>query len=530
MSAGSNLPVPEQASPARQDDVLFRPGARALGGTFWSTAGHFVPFAYTLAISVVAARVLGPDDMGRQSYIAFIVLVASTLTSGGLPPALARYVGETLGRRREGAIPELLAWLWRLELVAGLLGASVLVALALTGQTPRLAWILGAVSVLAGVLHKVPGSFLIGSQHWRENSIVILATGAGGTVATIVVLLLGGGITGMFAVAAAATVAMLVWAKVLERRVLGRIVRERAPLGDLRRRFLRYALGLTPPMLLSFVVYQRSEFFFLDHYSSDAQIAVYSIAFSAAAAFLALPTSTANVVAPSVAALYGAGDFERIRSGYGRALRLMLFVVVPLTAGVVALGPELLRLVYGSEYAETGDVLLVLVAVLPFVPLGSVSSAVITGYGRIRFPLLVTVVGVVTDLTLAAVLVPRLDALGAAIANVSAQIAGAALALTYAVRLVSGVRVGPSHLLRNLLAAAIAGGCARFLLEVGSGGAVFVLALACGVGVYAALAAALRTLAREDASWLVDAVGGRAARVVAPVARRLAGKPLGLSR
>ena len=51
--------------------------------------------------------------------------------------------------------------------------------------------------------------------------------------------------------------------------------------GDLRRSASRYAVASSIAVVLGFMVAQRSEVFFLDRQSSDAQIAFYSVAFSA---------------------------------------------------------------------------------------------------------------------------------------------------------------------------------------------------------------------------------------------------------
>ena len=40
----------------------------------WQSAGNLMPQLYTLAISVAAARFLGPERLGRQSFIAFVAL------------------------------------------------------------------------------------------------------------------------------------------------------------------------------------------------------------------------------------------------------------------------------------------------------------------------------------------------------------------------------------------------------------------------------------------------------------------------
>ena len=90
------------------------------------------------------------------------------------------------------------------------------------------------------------------------------------------------------------------------------------------------------------MVATRSEFFFLAHFSTDSQIAFYSIAYSSVAALTLIPKSLASSTTPAFATLYGAGALERMRTGYSRSLRLLLLVTLPLTAAGFTLGPELI--------------------------------------------------------------------------------------------------------------------------------------------------------------------------------------------
>jgi O-antigen/teichoic acid export membrane protein len=89
-------------------------GASVLRGGAWNVAGAFVPQFGLLAISIAAARFLGPERFGRQSFIAFVEVSALTLFTAGLPLALARYVGTALGEGRGDVAGGLFGWVWRL--------------------------------------------------------------------------------------------------------------------------------------------------------------------------------------------------------------------------------------------------------------------------------------------------------------------------------------------------------------------------------------------------------------------------------
>jgi O-antigen/teichoic acid export membrane protein len=485
-------------------------GGRAISGGLWTFAGQLAPFVFTLVVSVMAGRILGPGPLGRQSFIAFVVLTVQTICAGGLPLALTRTAGEALGRGHAGSLRGLARWGWSVAAAGASAGTAALLVIALLGATPRLAWLFGALAVAAGILHKVPGSILVGTQHWRQNSLVVVVSTAAGTLATVLALALGGGITAMLAAAAGAVILMLVWASALARPILASLRGEPdEDLPELRRRASSFALGTTVTVVLVFVVAQRSELFFLDRSSSDAQIAFYTIAFSAATMLQTLPTGMTNVFSPVFARFLGAGQMDRVRSGYSRSLRVLIIFVLPLAAAGFVLGPRLITTAYGARYAQAGDVLRILIVAVPVVPITVVSAALLAGYGKLRVPIVASAIAAVVDIASAAVLVPRFDAVGAAIANDIASFPAVAIQLVYCARLLGGVSLAPRYLLRMTLVSAVAAGAAQAVMEIGRGAGPLVLGFVSFLAVFAMLARRVGLLPRDDIDWLLTALGSR---------------------
>src|SRR4051812_19001216 len=354
-------------------------GRSVLSGGLWYVASYGIPQGYTLIVSIVAARFLGPHGMGRQSFIAFVSITTTQVLAGSMYVAVMRYVGETTGRGRNELLPGLLWWAWRIQGLAALAGGGTLAVAAALGAWPRGAWAFAAVVSAAGVMHSVPTAVLIGLQPFRGAAIVGLSTGLVGTTAVTIVLGQGGGITGMFATEAGIGVLTLLWTGTLARRSLVVVERDnQAPvdtgaLRHLRRNVGRFALLTSIGLILDLIVGTRSEFFFLAHYSGNAQIAFYSIAYSAVTGLRLIPRALGNSTAPAFATLFGAGALERIRSGYSRSLRLLLVVTLPLTAVALALGPELIEEVYGRDYAGADAPVRILLLSFPVATLSSVA-------------------------------------------------------------------------------------------------------------------------------------------------------------
>lgn len=481
-------------------------GASVLRGGLWYAASFALPQAYTLVVSVAAARALGTEGMGRQSFISFVELSVAVLVAGGLPRALVRTIGEQAGRDGGRSVRSLVRWSRALVAGAAALGAGALVVAGSIRGDLRSAWLLAAVACAAAVLHHVPAAVLSGLQRFREAATVSLVTGAAGAAATVAVLVAGGGIVGMFVVEAAVTVVNLAWTEAIARRALAALPASRGAPPD-RGPVLRYAGLGTVEVVLALVVWRRSEFLFLDRWSTDTELAIYSVAFAATAALARLPEAVASVVTPAVATLVGADHLDRVRAGFGRSVRLLCLLTFPLTAVVLAAGPALLRVVYGDDYSGTGPVLLIMAAAFPAVPVLRLATGVHAGFGRVGVQLAASAVAAAVDVALAAALVPAHGARGAAVANAAAQVVATVPIVAYAARLTGGVDWAPATQAR-VAAASVAGGLAAWgAVAAAPGLPGVVLGVAAGAGAFLVAGTLLRVVSREDAAWLRSAIG-----------------------
>jgi O-antigen/teichoic acid export membrane protein len=486
-------------------------GGTVVAGGIWQVASHLAPQLQVLLISVVAARALGPADMGRQSFIAFVSVSVVAVATGGLPFALSRYVGRSMGQGLRALVPRLYPWCWRTEIGAAVLAAAVIVGVGQVRDELAWAWAWAAAGAAVAVLHTAPANLLGGLQKWREVSRVSLIVGLATTTSIVVSFALGGGITEMFLLTAVVGSASVVWTKILADREAAAVSPVSAPIPvALRREALGYAGWMTLQVVLTFVVWQRSEFWFLDHYASDQEIAVYSIAFSAVMSLGRVPFALAHVAFPAFATLDGAGEALRLRAAVNRILRVQLLTALPMTALFVAAGPSLLLLVYGPDYEATGGVLQVLMVGFPLLPLGLTGGAVLMGLGRLPSLVAIYAAGAVVNVALDIRLVPDHGAIGAAWANTVAQsVIGLALAAAVH-RLVGGLDLRAGHLARGAVVAAAAMALGLSVADRAGSPLAALLAAGTVVALVAWLGGGLvRVWPRADVDWLADTFGGR---------------------
>jgi O-antigen/teichoic acid export membrane protein len=512
------------AEPVPTDAAGSTTGASVLGGGVWQLASRILPQITTLVLSVAAARILGPEDFGRQSFIAFVAIATTMFFSGGLKVAVMRYFAELLGSGRAASARGLVRWAWGIQAAVAVLGGLILAAVGALGAEPEAAWLLAGLATLLGIAQTTPTASLLGAQRFRETATIGLVTDSAALPITVGVLLAGGGIVGIFAVQAAIAAVNLGWTTVVAHHELEKVSSEWTATREWRDDLVRFALFSTAGTVLTLIIWRRSEFFFLDAYSNDVQIGLYSIAFAATTALVLVPQTLGGVVAPAFATLFGAGDEVRMRSGYGRAVRLLGLLTLPLTAIAFALGPGFIELVYGEDYSDVGPILLIMLALVPLLPIYNVSASLLVGLGRARAPLSFGAIAGLVTIGFDFLLIPRWDAVGAAVANNLGQLVVIALTSTYTLRLVGGVPLHPASIIATLTTSVLAGALA-WLVYTALGGALGLLVgLVTAIAIMGLLAVRFGLLDSDDADWLErttgDRYGGAVARISRAIARR----------
>jgi O-antigen/teichoic acid export membrane protein len=482
--------------PAEGDDPVRRAsGANVAKWSVWALASLGLQQFYVVVSSAVVARYLGASQFGRIALILSLEGALITTFTWGVPDAVIRYVGSLFGARRFADAGAFASF-------------GVVFAFGVGGAHPRAAWYLASATVVFAVLHSVPNSFLVGAQRWREARLIGISTGLVSVITKVTVVLAGAGIVTLFVVDLCVAIGNFCGTSYLASRAKRGLPPPALP-ADLRREVRNFALMATFVVLVNFAIYQRTEVFVLARYRSSADIARYTVPFSLITALLLIPTALSTVLAPAFATLLGSGEHDRIRVGYGRVLRLITRLTLAFAGLAIVAGQNVIRLVYGPEFAHVRPVVAILALSLPFVPYASIGTSLLQALNLQRVPTVVGAIAAVVDIGMAFVLVPPFGIIGAAIANVLAQVIWAVPLAFYAGHRIGGLDLRWPSLLRTALliaAATLAGAVLSARLSAAPG-------LVVGVGVFllilAAAARPARILSRDDAGWVAETLGSR---------------------
>ena len=475
---------------------------RRLGADFAAmTGGWAARAALGVLISVLTARYLPPEEMGRYAFLVWLAGLAAVVLSLGLPTTVTRYTAEAVGAGRAPAAGSLLGLVVRWQAAVALGAAAIVATAGLFVSGPwRLPLALTALSVPLLVLHGSLVAFLSGLQMFRGQALLGAATLVLQAALVMLVVALDGGIGGLLVAHVAVNtlgLGVVAWLARGEGRRRGALPAQEPLAAGARADVLRYARSVSALVILDAVVWQRTEVAFLQALAPPAEIAFYALAFGVAAQVSRIPYQLSVVLFPSFPALVGAGRAAELAGLHATAMRYLVLLGAPLAIGLAVTATAVVRLLYGPAYDPAAPVLAILALGSLATFAAGASPAVLHATKRQDRLLRQGALAAVADLALALLLVPAAGALGAAVASVLAQGLGSVLAIRAAVR-VAGAGV-PAAALVRITAAAVVMGAVAALPVIALGGLTGLLAaLMIGAASYPLALRALRALSAED--------------------------------
>jgi O-antigen/teichoic acid export membrane protein len=418
-------------------------------------ASNLLAPMFSLVLVLAIGRFQGVEALGKYSLLMSVFVFGMSAAGFGLPVVITREVAQSPGE----------AGRWFVNAAALSMGLALpLVALAclafgMGGRDGSMALALGlaALTVLPSAVTQCAEAVLLAHERARDFVLINLGETAVRAVIGTALVLTGYGV----AVIAGLLLALRVLAAgafVLALRRRGVRITPR-----LDRRVAWRLAGYVPVTGLIPVanaLYARADVFLLSSLGTWREVGLYSAALRLVDLARTIVPAYARAVYPLLARLRAAGD-EQYATAARRATRDGLVLATPIALGLYACAGPLIRLLFGEALAPAADILRILAwTVIPFA-LAIVLAQVLFAADRQVIDLGVNVVSMGVSVAAAVVLVPRLGAVGAALAALAASTVYAALQYAGVVRWVTSLRIGP-----NVLGLAAATGAALLGIQV----------------------------------------------------------------
>lgn len=426
---------------------------RAAGkGLKWSLVGTVGTKVASFAVGLILARLLAPEDFGTFAIASAFAAFATHVNDVGIIAATVQW----RGRLREVApTATTLALLFSLAFYTTLfLAAPAFAALAGNPAAATPIRVLTVVILVDGITAIRAAALMRRFQQDRltiANSVgfvamaatsISLALSGAGVYAFVAGQVVGGAVTGVLIVA----LARIPFQVGLDRQVAGKLMKFGLPLAA--------SLGVE-------AIAMNADYVVVGRFLGVVAAGYYLLAFNISSWAQGMIGTAMRYVSVAAFARLSDRDTQTLSHGVQRSVPLLVTVVTPICALMIALGPDLVAVLYGAKWAPAVPVLTFLMILTGVRLLMALVLDILTGAGSPRSSFWVNLVWAVALLP-ALVAGTALGGIrGTAIAHAAVGIVVALPVAAYALHR-AGVRIGPIQraLVRPLLAGVAAAGVA----------------------------------------------------------------------
>jgi O-antigen/teichoic acid export membrane protein len=448
--------------------------------------------------------------MGVYSYAMWIVGTLGILANIGLPAALTKYVSEFMGSGDSATAVRIGKRLLRTQLIVAVSVAGLTASLWFFKTPYRSIIVLAAVMILLQALQQGLLATLAGVQRFDRIAWISLYAALAQVASVGIAALLHSGVMGMlWATLAGLTLGTWLSYLAVDRLLLKLPVRPSLTVIETRDIFARirkFSITISYILLLDTIVWQRSEVLFLKWYSTLPQIAFYTLAFSIATKLSEVSGTFSSTLLPLYSESFGRSGLKDIGKVYVKALKYLQMVMVFPCLLAAAICKPLVELLYGSSYGPVVFPLQLLLVSLAVTSIGVVGSPLLVGTEKQSFIAKYGTFVAVLNIAMDIVLIPRHGALGAAVANCTAQIVGVLGGAIYVIRYARAKFPWRTTATIYVAAAVSVAPVAYCFIETHSGIALRVASVALGSVLYLLLLVFAGELDKHDFGALKEAV------------------------
>ncbi|MFH1822838.1 MAG: oligosaccharide flippase family protein [Patescibacteria group bacterium] len=403
--------------------------------TLWTTGSFIITSIIGFSSSIILVRYLGINQYGVYGYFMWVVATFSILANPGIGQAILKYFPEYYFSRNSNQ-----KILWK-KLLNYFLAAQVIVMIIL----------LSLMFINSGIVSK----YLIRFQYQEQDKLLIYAL-----IALIPVILnnfllnvlraiqkfkilsilqiisqiiwLGGILYILKTHASLYTLIIFyifinLFSLVTSAWCLRSIYRQNiTPPQNIEslplKKIIRYSTWGFINLFLVSIVWDKSELFFLGMYSNNQQIAIYSLAYSLSIYILSLFSPLMTVINNTTAELIGTKQQNKLHYLSQHLTKYLGIIIIPISILFIVYINKIILLFYGQDFLSAGIIFpfLIFSQIIPVVfnPI----STIPTLSNDIRKMVYIGFAAAILNITLDLCLIPSLQALGAAIANSTAQL------------------------------------------------------------------------------------------------------------
>lgn len=404
--------------------------------SFWALLDKTLPVIYGIGFIVMPVRVLSELEFGLltlfQNFFYFAILVDISLVQ--VP--MAKFIAEC--DESSWAVTSAALLSLTVLILCSFIGGAGAPLFAFFAKAPELRAMLWYLPLLLVALYfKNLSCQICISQHETAKLFIIDATYFLGSLALLVIWQQNGKLgdaidvvlINIYAATVASGLGVILTYQSL-RQAVQSVRRE-----QLRRVFDlgKYALGSG----FASYLYQQGDIYLVSSFYNPAQVGVYNAGKIIYRFYNILSQAAQIVLLPLASRFASANQRDELRALMEKAVSFFYLALVPVNLILLLNTDTVFSLLYGCKYTEAIGVFRWLVVGTFFMPWGAVGSNLLIGMGSTRLSFRIAWWSALANLVLDSILIPKLNILGAALANTITMGLGAVLVFSHLKRLLN---------------------------------------------------------------------------------------------
>ncbi len=384
-----------------------------LSNGWWLFLDRFIRMGVGLFVGVWVARYLGPGDFGQLNYSIAIVALFGAIANLGMDGIVIREIVRSPEQKNE-----ILGAAFLLKFLAGcvaFLFAIITVRLLRPEDTISI-WMVAIVA--AGLIFQSIDVIDLWFQSQMCSKYTVCARGLAYLISAAlkIWLILVNRSLVYFAWASLAEVLFACVGLLFVYRLSGgRVIR-----WVLRFFWLKALVVESLPLLfsaLAVILYMRLDLIMLSEMVGDYETGIYTAATRVSEVWYFVPTVLVASVSPAIIRLRE-NDFDKYTVGFNNLYFILAWVAIGISLPLSLLSSWVVGFLYGADFAFAGDVLAIHLWASPAVFLGVASGQYLLIEGLQIISFYRTLIGLICNVVLNIILIPKMGAMGAAIATV----------------------------------------------------------------------------------------------------------------
>jgi stage V sporulation protein B len=409
-------------------------GSKILRGSFFMLIGNLVFRVGGYVYRFLMASLLGPSKYGIIGITLPFQGILQTLSSGGLPPAIAKYVAEYEALDQKDMARQTIYTSLKMVIVLGICCGAFMVFIAAPWlgevylQKPETVLplqIVGLIVPFSSIVGGIRGAFqgvykmeyIVYSRVVEQIGMILFATAF---------VLIGLSVAGALVGTVLGFIFSLIVSVYIFRNYMGKYIPKPNPdfvftVSDelkLTKKLLAFSFPVVISSIAEMGIYTVCTIV-MGRFLSTELIGYFAAADPIARLPLIISISISTALLPAASEAFSSKNQKRLNDYVVKSYKYALLVVIPMCVGIALFSTQILELVYftNPDYVYAASSLAILAIGMTFYSIYVISSSIIQGIGNPRIPMYILIVGLIVTLVLNLILVPEYGIVGGAIAT-----------------------------------------------------------------------------------------------------------------